>query len=294
MVINSSIKRSLSILIILGFFASLMGGCMRFALRMTPSLFPNFTSTIFEECDPELAKEAIPSNLKLLEGLLKNDPQNKQILTALTLGFTGYSMLFVEDDDTERASRLYNRARDYGIKALGEKGALLKKPGFSREQVLSVLRSMDTNDLETLLWTTVAWSAWINLNLDQPAALAQLGVSQACIERVMELDGDYFYGLPYILMGVSLAARPPMLGGDPNRAKTYFQKALELNHRKFMLTQYYCARFYSVRIQNKKLFLELLDEIAQKKPQDLKDVCLINIMIQDKAKKLKNRSEDLF
>jgi len=287
-------KRSLNILLMLGLMASLFTGCMSVALRLTPSLFPNFTSTIFEECDPELAREAIPSNLKLLEGLLKNDPDNKRILTALTLGFTGYSMLFIEDTDPERASRLYNRARNYGIRALGQKGSVLKRTGLKREQIASLLKAMDINDLETLLWTTVAWSAWINLNLDQPVALAQLGVSQTCLERVMELNGDYFYGLPYILMGISLAARPPMLGGDPNRANIYFQKALELNHRKFMLTQYYCARFYAVRTQDKNLFFELLDEIAQKNAQDLKDVCLINIMIQDKARKLRKMADDLF
>jgi hypothetical protein len=290
------IKRFLSIFIILfAFFAPLLSGCMRVALEMTPSLFPNFTSTIFEECDSELAKEAIPSNLKLLEGLLKNDPNNKKILTALTLGFTGYSMLFVEDHDPERASRLYNRAKDYGISALGKKGDLLKTTGgLKKDQVASALKTINKNDLEALLWTTVAWSAWINLNLDQPIALAQLGVSQACLERVMELDGDYFYGLPYILMGVSLSARPPMLGGDPNRASLYFKKALELNQRKFILTQYYYARFYAVRTQNKKLFVELLDEIAQKDAQDLRNVCLINAMIQHKATKLKKMADDLF
>ena len=267
---------------------------MRIALRMTPSLFPNFTSPIFEECDPELAKEAIPTSLKLLEGLLKNDPHNKRILTALTLGFTGYSMLFIEDNDPERASRFYNRARDYGIRALGKKGDLLREKGLKQDQIASILNAMDINDLEILLWTTVAWSAWINLNLDQPAALAQLGVSQACLVRVVELDGGYFYGLPYILMGVSLSARPPMLGGDPNRSRAYFKKALELNHRKFILTQYYFARFYAVRTQDKKLFYELLDEIAQTNTQDLRDVCLINIMVQDKATKLRKMADDLF
>jgi hypothetical protein len=203
-------------------------------------------------------------------------------------------MLFVEDNDPERASRLYNRARNYGIRALGLKGSLLKKTGLKQDQLTSLLKTIDINDVEILLWTTIAWSAWINLNLDQPVALAQLGVSQACLERVMELNGDYFHGLPYILMGVSLSARPPMLGGDPDRSKVYFKKALELNHRKFILTQYYFARFYAVRIQDKKLFFELLDEIAQKNTQELKDVCLLNIMIQDKARKLRKMADDLF
>jgi len=267
---------------------------MQFALRLSPSLFPNFTSSIFEECDPELARSAIPANLKLLEGLLKNDPENRQILTTLSMGFGGYSMLFVEADDPERASSLYLRARDYGIKALGGKGSRLKNAQNRKEGLQSILKAMDEEDLEALFWTTVSWNAWINLNLDKPAALAQLRVSQACLERVMEIDANYFHGLPYILMGVSLSARPPMLGGNVKQAREDFENALQLSHGKFFLAQYYFAKYYAVRVQDKKLFLELIGEIIHENPRELEDVCLINTVIQQKAKHLREMGDEFF
>ncbi|MBW1802246.1 MAG: hypothetical protein JRJ85_16135, partial [Deltaproteobacteria bacterium] len=118
----------------------ILQGCLPFALKLNPSLLPNFTYAIFEECDPELAKIAIPSNLKLLEGLLKSDPKNKQILSTLSMGFSGYGLLFIEDEDPERASRLYLRARDYGIRALGQKGTTLKKPDAKMDEIRIALR----------------------------------------------------------------------------------------------------------------------------------------------------------
>jgi len=267
---------------------------MRVALRVSPSLFPNLTTSIFEECDIELARNAIPANLKLLEGLLKNDPENKQILTTLSMGFGGYSMLFVEGDDPERASRLYLRARDYGIGALGEKGVGLKNAMDRKEDLQSLLQRLGKEALEPLFWITVSWNAWINLNLDKPAALAQLSVSQALLERVMEIDATYFQGLPHILMGVSLSARPPMLGGNVKQAKEHFDKALQLSHGKFFLAQYYFARYYAVRVQDKALFLGLTGEVEKMNPRELRDVCLINSVMQHKAKRLREMVDEFF
>ncbi|MBW2205542.1 MAG: hypothetical protein JRG79_01425 [Deltaproteobacteria bacterium] len=263
-------------------------GCASIALQVSSPLFPKFSESIFEECDSQLAKTAMPAQLKLLEGLLKSDPENKALLTTLAMGFSGFTLLYVEDDDPDRASNLYLRARDYGMKALGPKG-----PNLKNLKNLS-LKEIKTQDLQALFWTTVAWNAWINLNLDKPAAIAQLGAAQACLKKVLELDPEYFHGLPYILMGISLSARSPMFGGDVAEAKVFFEKALDLRERKFLLAQYYYARYYAVRVQNKKLFFELLDEIGQGKTAPLKDVCLINTMAKEKAAHLKEMSEDFF
>lgn len=272
----------------------LLAGCMQMALRASPSLFPNFTTSIFEECDTQLASSAIPANLKLLEGLLKNDPGNRQILSSLSMGFGGYSMLFVEEKDPERASRLYLRARDYGLRALGGKGARLKDALKGRGDLEEILESLGKEDLEPLLWATVSWNAWIQLNLDRPTALAQLRAAQACLERVMEIGPTYFQGLPYILMGASLAARPPMLGGDPRRAREHFEKALLVSQGKFFLAQYYFARYYAVRTQDKALFLRLTNAIVEGDPREMEGLCLINRVMQQRAKRLQDMVEEFF
>jgi tetratricopeptide (TPR) repeat protein len=275
-------------------FLFFFSGCMQVALRASPSLFPNFAEAIFEECDPELAKASIPPNLKLLEGLLKNDPENKKILTTLSLGFAGYALLFVESEDPERASAFYLRALEYGTRALGDKGAPLRNRDAGLEPMRAALKSMDQNDLEPLFWTTLSWNAWINLNLDKPSALAQLGASEACLKRVLELDDHFFYSAPHILMGASLAARPPLLGGSPEKAKVHFEQAMQETHGKFYLAQVYFAKYYAVRVQDKELFVRTLAEVIHGNPRELQDVCLINRVMQSKAQELAKQTEDLF
>lgn len=268
--------------------------CIKLVTQFSPSLIPNLTQTFFEECDPELARLSFPADLKLMEGLVKNDSQNKQLLTALCTGFTGYSMLFVEEEDPERASRLYLRAKGYGFRALGRKGAFLKESGLNTENIRAKLNTFGEREFKALFYTTMSWHAWINLNLDKPAALAQMGIAQACLERVLELNPGYLYGTPYVLKGTILAARPGLAGGNAHQAKVYFEKAMAVSKGEFYFVQYYFARYYAVRVQDRRLFRKLAQEAVQGHPSELKDACLINSVMQQKAKKLLNMTEDLF
>ncbi len=265
----------------------LMTGCMRLALNASSSLIPNLTRAFFEECDLQLAEQSLPAELKLMEGLLKNAPQNKEILTALCMGFTGYAMLFVEEEDPERASRLYLRARGYGLKAIG-----MENP--DHEVIVARLSLMDKDQIEPLFWVTMSWNGWINLNLDKPAALGDLSTAQECLRRVMEINPEYFYGSPYIINGSMLAAMPTILGGDAAKAKEFFTKALAVSNGKFFLAQYYYAKYYAVRIQDKELFLSLIKEVERAPADQLKEACLINSAIKEKMRGLKEMADELF
>ncbi len=265
----------------------LTGGCTRLVMPIASSMIPGFTTAFFEECDLKLAEESLPAELKLMEGLLKNDPCNPKILTALCMGFTGYAMLFVEDENPERASRLYLRAKIYGLKALGIENA-------GSRQILDQIKAVTRENIEMLFWTTMAWNAWVNLNLDKPAAIGESTLAEACLKRVLEIEPDFYYGAPYVLMGAILAARPKMLGGNAPEAKSYFEKAIVRSDGKFLLAQYYFARYYAVRVQDKKLFLTLAEEVTKAEPDDLKEACLINQAVKLKMAALVEMTDELF
>lgn len=85
-----------------------------------------------------------------------------------------------------------------------------------------------------------------------------------------------------------------MLGGNAEEARSHFEKALALSDRKFLLAQYYYARYYAVRTQDRELFKSLLREITRANPEALKDVCLINRIIQERAEDLEKKADDFF
>lgn len=256
-------------------------------MPIASSMIPGFIGAFFEECDLTLAKESLPAELKLMEGLLKNDPGNQKILTALCMGFTGYAMLFVEDEDPGRASSLYHRGKTYGLKAMGIETA-------GSRQMLDRIKEISRGNIETLFWTTMAWNAWVNLNLDKPSAIGESTLAEACLKRVLEIEPDFYYGAPYVLMGTILAARPEMLGGNAPQAKICFEKAILLSDGKFLLAQYYFARYYAVRVQDKALFFNLVEAVGEAQPDDLKEACLINQAVKQKMEALAEMADELF
>ena len=266
-------------------------GCMKMAIRMSPEIFENMSGSVFEECDSDLAEKAIPGNLKILEGLLKNDPDNPELLRILSMGFCGYSILFVENDDKERASALYYRAATYGLQSIGINKKL---ESIEQEELNTILNGISKKNINSLLWATVSWSSWINLNLHKPAVLSQLGMVKSCIDKLEDTNPHEFYGLPYLLKGIYLSARSPMLGGNYEKSKEYFDNALLSGNRKLFLTQYYYARYYCVGTQNKELFISLLNEIIKSTEQYPDELCLINMAIRQKAEILLESLDDFF
>jgi tetratricopeptide (TPR) repeat protein len=285
-------KKLTAALLVLIFLVS--GGCASLALRLSPSLLGNMTEALFEECDPALARDAIAGNLKILEGLLKSDPGNPQILNSLAMGFGGHAFLFLDADAPERASSLYRRSMAYAFRALGAGGEMLRHAEARPAGVRKIVAGMNRGELEALFWLSFSWNAWIQLNLDKPSAIAQMDAAEACVQRVLEIDETFFHGAAHVLRGAILAARPPLLGGNPAKAQGHFRKAVELSRGKFFLAQYFYARYYAVAVQDREIFTRLLKEIREGDPRELGEACLINAVIQARARQLAEQIDDLF
>src|SRR5579883_3350179 len=95
-----------------------------FALREEVSLMTRGAPALYDEPDPDFAKDSIPAQLKLAEGLLVNDPSNEELLLLCAEGFNGYAFLFLEDSQPERAKGFYQRGSEYALRALGRRPAL--------------------------------------------------------------------------------------------------------------------------------------------------------------------------
>ena len=91
-------------------------GCsvQRMAIRSLGGVLDNSMEALYEEKDLELAEQAIASDLKLLEGLIKSDPGNGRLLLLAAQGFASYALGFVEDESPERA-RVWGRLKHDGL-----------------------------------------------------------------------------------------------------------------------------------------------------------------------------------
>jgi hypothetical protein len=257
-------------------------------------ILDNSMAVLYEESDLTIAEQAIASDLKLLEGLIRSDPNNEKFLLLACQGFGSYALGFVEDTDPDRAQVFYLRGRDYGLKILNKNQDFYRAINGTIDGLESALKKLTKNEVPPLFWTANNWASWINLNLTEPQALADLPKVQAMMQRVIELDESYFYGGAHLFFGTIYAVRPPLLGGNIEKSQQHFDRCFEFCQGKFLLPYVYYARYYATRTLDEELFTSTLNKIVATPADILLEQRLPNAIAKRIAKQLLEQMEDFF
>jgi len=256
--------------------------------------------------DPELVREALPFSLKLMETMLAESPENRDLLLATSAGFTQYSYAFVEQDAAalededymasekavQRARKLYLRARDYGMRGLEA-----AHPGFDeglRIDPEATVTEATVEDVDLLYWTAAAWGSAISLSIDDPSTIGQMGLMEALIYRAYELDPDFDHGAIHSFL---ITYEMTKSGGDPppeEKARAHFERALALSDGQQAGPYLSLAEAVSIPNQDRAEFEHLLNQALTVDPDARPEWRLVNLIMQDRAEWLLDRTDRLF
>lgn len=270
------------------------GSIDRYAVRTTASMLERGRKTALEEPDYQLGRDAVASQLKLIEAMLVTDPGNIALRRLVAEGFGGYAFLFVEDAEPERAKGLYLRGRDHALAALAEKAVFKGLKDKSIEDLEKALKWAKKEDVPDLFWAGFGWGGFVNLSKDDSAALADLPKVTLLMKRVYELDPAFHFGGADLFFGVYYASRPPMLGGDTAKAKTHFEWAHKITRGNYLMTHVLNARWYAVATQDRELFKQLLTKVLESPAGALPDARLTDEAAKKKAAQLLEKIDDFF
>lgn len=275
--------------------ALLLQGCIQtMAIRTMGGIMDFGLEAFNEESDLKLAESALGSNLKLVEALIKGDPENKKLLLMASQGFNAYALAFAEDDSIERARVFYLRGREHGMRVLMQNAVFKAAMDKDFTTFQSALKTFSKNDVPALFWTAFGWGSYINITRSEIGAIADLPKVLAMMEYVRQLDATFYYGGPYLILGSIEGSMPKVLGGRPERAKEYFDRAAELTGGKFLLTYVYYAKTYAVQTQDQELFETLLKKVDDAPADLLPEARLSNAIAKRKAKLLREHINELF
>jgi len=274
----------------------MISGCSteKMAVRLALPLVEGQYIALQEEADPELAENALPANLKMMEGFLKGDENNSAILTRLSEGFCSYSFSFIEDTDPDRAAALYQRGKNYALSALTAETGIENIGKLNLDQLNSALEKMDKDNVPSLFWLGQCWGGWLLLSLDNPLAFVAISKVESLMKRVLALDASYHYAGPHVFLGAFYGGRSKMLGGDPEKSRYHFEKSLALTGNRFLLTRVLYAKTYAVQVQDKKLFAEQLNTVIKSSGNILPEQRLANEVAKLKAIRLMEMANELF
>jgi hypothetical protein len=273
----------------------ILSGCIqKIAIGSMGGIMDNGFAVLNEEQDLGIADKSIASDLKLLEAVMKSDPDNDHFRLLASEGYSSYALGFVEDDSVARARILYLRAKEFGMSILRKNRAFAEAEDKNTLEFQQALQTFSNSDVPAIFWSAIGWGSYASLSLTDPVAIADLAKIEAMMQFVVQHDPSYFYGGAHFFLGTLYGTRPKMLGGDSAISRKHFEDCLAINGGKFLMTYVYFARSFAVQYQDKDLFEQCLARVDTTSLDILPEARLSNAIAKKKALLLRAKTNDLF
>ena len=274
-----------------------LSGCSvsrKMAVGQMVPILDNTKEAALATSDLQLVEAGLPANILLLDGLIRTNPTNRELLAIGSFMQFGYALGILEGRDVELASEYYRKGFEYGLQSLEgarEFRGAAEKP---LESWRRAVKELGRKQVEGMAWTCANWGRWIQLNLESPAAIAQQPRFEALLERLLSVDEEFEGGLPHVIRGMYDAMRPEMFGGQPDSARVHFERAFELSARKNKLYLQLYAESYCPQMLDEECFDSTLAEVLQDDDDAPSRVRLMNAMAVRRARALMLRRDELF
>lgn len=274
-------------------FASLgLGGCASLVSNAATSFGENLSGAILNQDDPELVRAGMPSYILLLDSFLQGERDNPAMLSAAASMYASYGAVFANDEI--RSRRLTSRARNYGLEAmcLAYAGACDWRE-MRYDDFVTSLQGVDAEHGDLLYSYGFATLTYLRAHSDDWNTLAELPQAEALLRRYLELAGNASEPAAYTYLGIILTLRPPALGGKPEEAREYFERAIALTDGRDLSVKVEFAKGYARLLYEQELHDRLLQEVLAADPY-ADGYTLTNVMARDEAARLLAESSDYF
>lgn len=255
-------------------------------------LADDLEAAVQNQNDPETVRDGAPAYMLLLDSFLEGNPDDPDLLTAAANLYAAYGVVFA--NDAERAARLTQRARAYASRAVClrfEEGC--GWPGMPFDEFEATLPALSVQHARVVRSYAVASLASIRAHSDDWNALAELPQMQALLERYLELDDGDQRAQVYTWLGILATLRPPALGGEPEKGRAYFERAIELTDGRDLGVKVEFARGYARLLYDRELHDRLLNEVLAADPE-VPGLTLTNVLAQRDASVLLESADEYF
>jgi hypothetical protein len=279
---------SFNLLVVMLFFY----GCAYVKNSATSGLAANLKNAVMNYNDLETVEAGGPAYLLMIDALLLDDPGNEKLLTSAASLYSAYNGVFVAD--AERARRLTEKARGYGLRVVCIRRAEACRLDMAAyDEFEATIAAMGKDDVPALYALGAAWAGWIQARRDDLNAVAQLARVEAIMDRVVELDESYQQGSAHIYLGVLSCLAPPSMGGRPEAGRRHFERAIQLSEGRNLMAKVSFAESYARLVFDRELHDRLLNQVLTADP-DVPGYTLINTYARRKAQQLLDSADAYF
>ncbi len=266
----------------------------KMVVQGTESIMDSSVEAMNRETDLELAREAMPANLKLIEGMLIEDPGNTTMRLYAAEGFYGYAYGFIELENPERASLFYRRCYHHALQALQDTGIEVNPESSSAAELETAVGKAGGKAVPALFWSASCLAKWIDMNRNEPTSIIELSTAAIMMQRVLELDEDFYYGGAHMFFGAYYGGRSPMLGGDHALAEQHFSKAAAINQDRLLIVELLQAEYLDRQRLDQAGFHKRLTRIVEAPDNLYPEMALTNGIAKQRARHLLALEDDWF
>lgn len=270
----------------------LASGCASVVSQVTGDLATDLSEAILDSDDPVVVRDGAPAYLIMLDALLRQGPDNADLLRAAAALNGAYSTAFVTAETRRRA--FADKALSLALRAACVDIAwMCDVRTLQFEELETRAAAMGLRDVPAAYALATAWAGWIDARSDDWRAVADLGRVRPIMARVLELDETYDNGGPHLYMGVFETVLPPSMGGKPELARGHFERVIEIAGGKHLLAKVFYADDYARLVYDRALHDRLLRDVLE---TDIHapGLTLMNAIAQERARDLLATADDYF
>jgi hypothetical protein len=263
--------------------------------NMTASM-ADMREAFFNEASADQGFYGGPAMLKQLDGFIVSSPENEAMLLSAAELNCGYAMTFLDRTDPEWAAHLYRKGLDYALRGLYEVNEELAAAIDRRDEAAIkrlVARIEEDHDLPYVFFAGLCWGGLLNATQDETLAV-DLGIIESLFQSCVDKAPEFYYGAGYTFFGMLNAGRSEMIGGNLEKGRAFFEKAITMAGGKFLMTKVMYARGYAVNSQDVDLYVKLLNEVATASFEDPPSMRLPNAAARRDARELLDTIKDFF
>jgi len=267
------------------------------------------SSAVFTgDSDPKLVGDAIPFAIKIYEALLDSTPKHQGLMLVTGSLFVMYANAFVQgpaetlpqtewqtrEESLKRAKQLYLRGDTILYRALNQKYRGFSEAAVQENTLKTFLKKCKKEDAGLLYWAVAGGLAAFSIDVFDFDLGARIPEWNLMIQRAYELDPDYGGSTLDEFLILFYGSLPELLGGDKERAKFHFQRALEKTGGNSAGAYISYAQSICIPAQDYETYKDCLEKALAIDPDVNVSTRLVTIISQRKARWLLDNAWNYF
>jgi tetratricopeptide (TPR) repeat protein len=231
-------------------------------------------------------QKSLEEALTKFEAVHSASPTDMDTLVYLTRGYFTLAELHLTKEDDKKKN--FEKARSFGEKGM-ELNPEYKK--LKENDIEKAIDKLTEKEVPVLFWSAASLGKWAKLN-GIMSSLKFKGQILSMIRKVEKLRPDFYHGAVPRYWGGFYALAPRIAGGDMDKSKENFKKAMSVAPE-YLGTKTLYAEVYCVKDDDKKEFKKQLEEVIAA-PVGPEEIAPENTLEKKKAQNLLSQMDDLF